>query len=101
MTNVQIKKVIIEATKGHEHFTVAVKVWHDRTEQIVFLDVYVYEGLPRVDDYTSEIIEQAYVSYNLKDTPANIKVIKRQAQQNLKYLAKLFQHTTATEGQWL
>lgn len=101
MTNVQIKKVITEATKWREHFTVAVKVWHDGTEDEVFLEVWVYEGLPRVDDFRAEIIEQVYLSESVKDTPANTAAVKRRARQLLKYLMKHFQYTTATEGEWL
>jgi hypothetical protein len=101
MTNLQIKKIITEATKGRDTFTVGVKVWHDGTEEEVFVEVWVYEGTPRIDDYRAETIEQVYLSDPLQDTPANTEIVKKEARKILKYLMKHYQYTTATEGEWL
>ncbi|GBG55188.1 hypothetical protein SPFL3102_03550 [Sporomusaceae bacterium FL31] len=85
MTNTQLKKVIIEATKKMENFTICVLVWLG-DENDTYYEIAVYEGLPTAA--TLREAETVFLSESLPDTPQNVSIIKKEAQKRIRYLQK-------------
>lgn len=90
MTNTEIKKAIMEATKRLDSYNIEVVLWHDDN---MYLEVIMFEDGELVD------LEQGlYFGSELEETEENITTLKKEQKKMCEYLKKHFNNVTVTES---
>lgn len=89
MKNLEIKKIIQNATKGINNFRVEVILWHGQTTEI---DNAIYNEVVLYNERSNNIIEcdSMYFGSELEDNEENIKILKKEQKKVFNYLCKIF-----------